>query len=154
MSILVVTSCTTVRDPALISISSYDGRVPISSFDKHNPYAEHKSGVIDAYVDFRRDGILSATLGCTIASSPFGFTADKHLRLSGALSIVEISKPVRECSDETRITEHRLQEFLSAEPAAIGWVDNALILEKGQTRLRLQSIQDVLGDATYTVGGE
>ena len=122
--------------------------IPISDFDGYDPYPPDASGAIDAYVNFAKDGLLRASLGCGKMGAPYAFSEDDRLII---LSETGLSKPDytdSDCGDDLIEKEKSLARFLESRPKVSPWTVDGIYLKTRRKTMLLQSVAHVLEENT------
>ncbi|MEM9937964.1 MAG: hypothetical protein AAF768_03880 [Pseudomonadota bacterium] len=121
-------------------------RIPIHQFGEYDPYPPNYSGGINAYVQFQKDGVVRASLGCKIMSGTYRFPADETVMMTGETGIIRPDYDDATCSPELIELETSLADFLESRPKIHKRCNNGCfrILRHDGVDLDLRSVADVL----------
>lgn len=121
---------------------------PIGDFEGYDPYPPGAPGSIHAFVQFGRDGLLRASLGCAQMGAPYIFSEDRVLLITNENGLSATSYQGLDCDTSLIENERALAHFLEDEPRIGRMRGDGLPLSRRGQRLFLQSVAHVLDDDT------
>jgi len=140
-------ACTAIPSGTL-DRDSIRAQIPIGDFDGYDPYPPGAPGVINAYVNFARDGLLRVSLGCAKMGAPFEISEDSRLILLGEGGFPKPDYSTSDCSEDMIEKERSLARFLERKPKISPWTAEGIYLRSGRQKLLLQSVAAVLDEDT------
>lgn len=146
---IVLAACQTAPDPDTLPDFERDGmmaRIPIHEFAGYDPYPPGYTGAIHAYVQFQRDGIVRATLGCETLSGTYRFLTDDTVVITGKAGMILPTYDDADCAPDLVERERSLAAFLESRPRIYPHCEDGCyrVLRSNGIVLDLRSVSDVL----------